>query len=201
MHFTGVLGTSAWAGVYVTQVWFYSNVHICEHTRCRLCTYVHMYKCVYMHAYAYGCVYGVWYILTRSGVVAEILYLCIRVHMHAYVYVCASMRVYVHVYMYVYVYMYVCVYVCIYIYISARLGVHMHSCRHILFICTVQSLYYMRVYYSCFLTLACVCVGGLEVGFVSACSWLALVTGVGGYVLAGVEIGVLSCIFLYFCGC
>jgi len=26
---------------------------------------------------------------------------------------------------------------------------------------------------------------GLEVGFVSACSWLALVTGVGGYVLAG----------------
>jgi len=28
----------------------------------------------------------------------------------------------------------------------------------------------------------------LEVGFVSACSWLALVTGVGGYVLAGLEI-------------
>ena len=47
-------------------------------------------------------------------------------------------------------------------------------------------------------TLACVCVGGLEVGFVSVCSWLALVTGVGGYVFAGVEIGVLSCIFFYF---
>ena len=29
-------------------------------------------------------------------------------------------------------------------------------------------------------------------GFVSACSWLALVTGVGGYVWAGVEIGGLS---------
>jgi len=39
------------------------------------------------------------------------------------------------------------------------------------------------------------------VGFVSACSRLALVTSVGGYVLAGVEIGGLSCIFLYFCGC
>ena len=77
----------------------------------------------------------------------------------------------------------------------------MHSCRRILFICTVQSLYYMRVHHRCFLTLACMCVRGLEVGFVSACSWLALVTGVGGYVLAGVEIGVLSCIFLYFCGC
>jgi len=56
MHFTGVLGTSAWAGVYVTQVCFYTNVHICEHTRCRLCTYVYMYIYVYMHAYAYGCV-------------------------------------------------------------------------------------------------------------------------------------------------
>ena len=104
-------------------------------------------------------------------------------------------------YMYVYVYMYVCVYICIYIYIRARVGVHMHSCRRILFICTVQCLYYMRVYHRSFLTLACVCVGGLEVGFVSACSWLALVTGEGGYVLAGVEIGFVSCIFLYFCGC
>jgi len=48
------------------------------------------------------------------------------------------------------------------------------------------------MYYKCFLTLACVCGGGLEVGFVSACSWLALVTGVGGYVLAGVEKTVFS---------
>ena len=56
MHFPGVLGTSAWAGVYVTQVCFYTNVHICEHTRCRLGTYVYMYICVYMYAYAYGCV-------------------------------------------------------------------------------------------------------------------------------------------------
>ena len=47
--------------------------------------------------------------------------------------------------MYVHVYMYVCVHVCIYIYIGARVGVHMPSCRRILFICTVQSLYYMRV--------------------------------------------------------
>jgi len=61
--------------------------------------------------------------------------------------------------MYVHVYMYVCVHVCIYIYIRAR--VHMHSCRRILLICTVQSLYYMRVYHRCFLTLACVCGGGL----------------------------------------
>ena len=56
MHFTGVSGTNAWAGVYVTQVCFYTNVHICEHTRCTLYTYVYMYICVYMHVYAYGCV-------------------------------------------------------------------------------------------------------------------------------------------------
>jgi len=103
--------------------------------------------------------------------------------------------------MYVYVYVYVCVYVFIYIYIHARVGVHMHSCRRILFICTVQSLCYMCVYHKCFLTPACVGVGGLEVGVLSACSWLVLVAGVGGYVLVGVEIGALSCIFLYFCGC
>jgi len=56
MHFTGILDTSAWAGVYVTQVCFYTNVHFCEHTRYRLYTYVYMYICVYMHAYSYGCV-------------------------------------------------------------------------------------------------------------------------------------------------
>ena len=55
MHFTGVVGTSAWAGVYVTQVSFYTNVLICD-SRCRWCTYVYMYICVYMYVYAYGCV-------------------------------------------------------------------------------------------------------------------------------------------------
>ena len=47
---------------------------------------------------------------------------------------------------------------------------------------------------------ACV-VGDWKWGFFPACSWLALVVGVGGYVLTGVEIGVLSDIFLSFCGC
>ena len=81
-------------------------------------------------------------------------------------------------------YMYICmsVYLCIYIYIRARVGVHMHSCRRILFICTVQSLYYMRAYHRCFLTPACVGVGGLEVGGFPASSCLALVAGERGYV-------------------
>ena len=142
-----------------------------------------------------------WYCLTRWGVVTGVFCLCMRVHMYAYVCVCAFVRVWVRVCVCVYVSMYFCVYVCMCVCVRAHVDVRMNLWRHILFICTVQSLYYVRVYHRCFLTLACVCVGGLEVGFVSACSWLAPVTGVAGYVLAGVEIGVLSCIFLYFCGC
>jgi len=100
--------------------------------------------------------------------------------------------------------MYICmsgVYVCIYIY-NARMWVYI--CTRVGAFCLFV-LSNLSTTCACitgvFLTLACVCVGGLEVGFVSACSWLALGTGVGGYVLAGVEIGGLSCIFLYFCWC
>jgi len=57
MHFgTGVLGTSAWAGLYVTKVCFLNQRTHLRHTRCRLCTYVYMYICVYMDACLYGCV-------------------------------------------------------------------------------------------------------------------------------------------------
>ena len=75
-------------------------------------TFVYIYACVYV--FVHLCVYT-------------------RVYVYVYAYLC-SVCVYVHVYMYV------CVYVCIYIYSRARVGVHMHSCRRILFICTVQSL-------------------------------------------------------------
>jgi len=53
-----------------------------------------------------------------------------------------------------------------------------------------------------FLTPACGCKRGLEVGFFSSLfmTCLALVTVVGGSVLPGVEIGGLSCVFFYFCG-
>ena len=43
-HFTGVVGTSAWAGVYVTQVCFYTNVflHQRTHLRTHLLQVVHI---------------------------------------------------------------------------------------------------------------------------------------------------------------
>jgi len=81
------------------------------------------------------------------------------------------------VYMSVHVYMYVCVYVCIYIYIRTRVGVHMHSCRRILFICTGPiSLLHARVSQVFLHTCMRVCEGiGSGVCFslfmVSACYW------------------------------
>ena len=56
MHFTGVVGTSAWAGVYVTQVCFYANVHICDILAAgcaHMCTCIYVCICMYMHIDAY----------------------------------------------------------------------------------------------------------------------------------------------------
>jgi len=84
-------GTSAWAGVYVTQVYF---LHQRTHLRTHSLQVVHLCVCVcicmHMHMDAYV---RLWYCLTRWGVVARIFNLCIRVHMHAYSYVCACMCV------------------------------------------------------------------------------------------------------------
>ena len=92
--------------------------------------------------------------------------MCVCVHVCVYGCMCVCVCMYVCIS----VYMCTCAFVCV----RAHVDVRIHSCRRILFICTVQSLYYMRVYHRCFLTLTCVCVGGLEVGFVSACIWLGL---------------------------
>ena len=55
VHFgTGVLCTSACAGVYITQVFVWHQRTHLLHTRCRLCTYVYMHMYMYMHAYVYG---------------------------------------------------------------------------------------------------------------------------------------------------
>jgi hypothetical protein len=57
MHFgTGVLGTSAWEGVYVTQVCFYTNVHICD-TLTAGCAHVCVciYVCIWMRVCMDAC--------------------------------------------------------------------------------------------------------------------------------------------------
>ena len=94
--------------------------------------------------------------------------------MYTCVHICVNMYVCICMYMYICIFVYMYAYICI----SHTCGcVHMHSCRRISFICTVQSLYYMRVYHRCFLILACVGGGRSEVIFspnmfmVSACCW------------------------------
>ena len=121
---------------------------------------------------------------------------------------CMRMCVCVHVCVYGCMCMRVCMYVCISVYMCACAFV---CARMWMYVCTRVGAFCLFVLSNlsttcaCITgvssTLVCVCVGELEVGFVSACSWLALVFGVGDCVLAEVEIVVLSCIFLYFCGC
>ena len=56
MHLTGVVGTSAWGGVNVTQVCFYTNVHICDTLAAgcaRMCICIYVCICMYMHMDAY----------------------------------------------------------------------------------------------------------------------------------------------------
>jgi len=91
-----------------------------------------------------------------------------------------------------------------------------YTCNHThhgVYICNRAGAFGLSVLSDLFTTWVCIkgvfynlhaCVVGVWKweGF-PACSWLALVSVVWGYVLAGVEIGVggLSCRFLYFCGC
>ena len=160
MHFTGVVGLvhgrvcmlhkCVLKPTYTSATHSLQVVHIC----------VYVYKCVYacICIWMRMCVYDIaWHVEVLLLGFSICTYVCICMRMYMCVHVC------VYRCMCICMYMYICmsVYMYAYIYIRARVGVHMHSCRHILFICTVQSLYYMCVYNRCFLTLACVCVGGL----------------------------------------
>jgi len=72
-------------------------------------------------------------------------------------------------------------------------------CAHLVYLYCPTSLLHVCVSQVVF-TPTCVGRRGLEAGSFSACAWLALVDSVGGYDLAGVEIGLISCVFLYFVG-
>jgi len=117
------------------------------------------------------------------------------IYMHMCVHVCMYMCMCICMYMYicVSVYMYACTYICtrVWVYICTREGTF---CLFVLSnpsttcVCITEVLS----------TPACVCCGELEVRFFfKSCSCLALVVGLGVYVLTGVEIGALSCVFLF----
>ena len=111
-----------------------------------------------MHAYVYGYVYA-------SIILLDTLRRRLSVHRCAYACICICVCMYACICARVYacICIYVCLCICmhIHLYTHKRVVLHMHSCRRILFICTVQSLYYMRVYHRCSITPACVCLTGV----------------------------------------
>ena len=142
VHFgTSDLGTSTWAGVHVTQVWFYTNVHICEHTRCRLCTYAYMYMCVYacICIWMRMCVYDIaWHVealLLRFSICAYVS-ICREIMLfigkpkgrsrmisnsaYACVCVCVCMYACIGACVYVCTCIYVCLYICMHIHLYTR---------------------------------------------------------------------------------
>jgi len=56
MHFTGVWGTSAWAGAYVTQVCFtttYTSANTLAADCAHMCICIYVCICMHMHMDAY----------------------------------------------------------------------------------------------------------------------------------------------------
>ena len=101
---------------------------------------------------------------------------------------------YMHIRMSVYMYAYTIIYARVWVYICTRVGAFgLFVLSNLSTTCACITGVFLN-------TCMRVC-GGIGSGLCCSLFMVALVTGVGGYVLAGVEIGVLSCIFLYFCGC
>ena len=116
MHFgTGVLDTSAWEGVYVTQVCFYTKVRICDTltvgcAHMCVCIYVCIWMCVY------GCVYASMMLLDALTCCYwgfQSVYACVYVSVCVCVYMCACMCACVCVCVCMYVFLCICVHVCL----------------------------------------------------------------------------------------
>jgi len=143
-----------WAPVHVQvytlyRCFFDINVHICDKLAAGVHMYVYAYICVYacICIWMRMCVYDIsWRVEALLLRFSVCVWVCMIMHMYMCVHVCVYMCMCICMYMYICVY----VYVCIYMYIHTRVGVHMHWCRRILFICVVQAFYYMRMYRRCF---------------------------------------------------
>ena len=175
----------------------YMSFNIKQHIDTRVifrCMCVYACICIWMHMFVHDIAWHVEALLLRFTVCAYVC-ICMRMYMcvHVCVYRCMCICMYMYICMSVYIYAYTYIYALAWVFIYTRVGAF---CLFVLSNLSTTCACITGFFNTCMR----VC-GGLEVGVVWACSWLALVTGVGGYVLAGVEIGGLSCIFLYFCGC
>jgi len=124
-----------WALVHVQvcmlhRCFFDTNIHICEHTRCRLCTCVYMHIYVYMHAYVCGYVYAYMILLDKLRrrywdflSVRRCAYACISICVCMYACICACVScVYMYICMFVYMYAYTFIYTRVWVYICTRVG-------------------------------------------------------------------------------
>ena len=190
-----------WAPVHVQLYVLYRcsfviNIHICN-TFAAGCA--HMCICIYTHytciCYACVCVsttlfdmlsHSCWDFLSVHRCVNTCI--CICVCMYACIcacsYVCICMYVCLCIYMHIHVYTRACG--CTYAHVYAHF-IYLYSPIPLLHACVSQVFFkFLHAWVG----------GDWKWGFFPACSWLVLVPGVGGYVLAGVETGGLSCIFL-----
>ena len=164
MHFgTGVLCTSACAGVYVQQVFLqHQRTHL-RHTRCRVCIYVCAYICVYaciciwMNLCVYDIACSLEALLLKFSNSVYVCFMHMYMCVHVSVYICMFACMYMYICVSVNMYAYTCIYTRVWVYICARVGTF-------LVICTVQSLHYMRVYHRCFCSTCMRGEWGLEVG-------------------------------------
>jgi len=127
MHFgTGVLGTSAWAGVYVTKVCFCTNVHICDTLAAgcvHMCICVYACICIWMRMCVYDIACCVKALLLRFSICAYVCK-CVRMYMrvHVCVYRCRYICMYMYMCMSVYMYSHTVIYTCVWVYICTRVG-------------------------------------------------------------------------------
>jgi len=125
---------------------------------------------------------------------------------HTCAYACVCICVYTYACIGACVYVCICIYVCLYICMHIHLYTRACGCTyalvqaHFVYLNCPISLLHARVSQVFLNTCMHVC-GGIGSGVCFSLFRLVLVTHVGGYVLAGVEIGGLSCIFFYFGGC
>ena len=114
MHFTGVVGTSAWAGEYVTRVFStptYTSANTLPAGYAYMCICIYVCICMRMHIDAYVRLWYCWHV--------EALLLGFSIC--AYVCICMRMCMCVHVCVYS-----ACVYVCTCIYVCLCICMHIH---------------------------------------------------------------------------
>jgi len=126
LHFgTGVLGTSTWAGMWVTQVCFlHQRTHLQIHSLQVVHICVYSYMCVYcICIWMRMCVYDI-ALHVEAWLLRFLVCICMRMYMcvHVCVYRCMCMCMYMYTCMSVYMYAYTFIYTRVLVFICTSVG-------------------------------------------------------------------------------